>query len=126
MCAPDLECVLLHEITHAQKRHVLFYLMSALSFSVFSVLAQDWLDLRGVPIPVVAALMESPARDWTVETLADVGGMSRSAFARKVRDLMGVAPPLADQLDDALVQIVNRFPVVVDVHVFKSSVVRRQ
>jgi AraC-like DNA-binding protein len=42
--------------------------------------------------PVVAALMESPARDWTVETLADVGGMSRSAFARKFRDLMGVAP----------------------------------
>jgi AraC-like DNA-binding protein len=42
--------------------------------------------------PVVAALMESPARDWTVESLADVGGMSRSAFARKFRDLMGVAP----------------------------------
>ena len=41
-------------------------------------------------------------------------------------DLMGMAPPLADQLDDALVQIVNRFPVIVDVHVFKSSVVRRQ
>jgi AraC-like DNA-binding protein len=42
--------------------------------------------------PVVAALMDAPARDWTVETLADVGGMSRSAFARKFRDLMGVAP----------------------------------
>jgi AraC-like DNA-binding protein len=42
--------------------------------------------------PVVAALMESPARDWTVETLAEVGGMSRSAFARKFRELMGVAP----------------------------------
>jgi AraC-like DNA-binding protein len=42
--------------------------------------------------PVVSALMDSPARDWTVESLADVGGMSRSAFARKFRDLMGVAP----------------------------------
>jgi AraC-like DNA-binding protein len=42
--------------------------------------------------PVAAALMESPARDWTVETLAEVGGMSRSAFARKFRELMGVAP----------------------------------
>jgi len=41
---------------------------------------------------VVAALMESPARDWTVESLAEVGGMSRSAFARKFRELMGVAP----------------------------------
>jgi AraC-like DNA-binding protein len=42
--------------------------------------------------PVVAALIDSPARDWTVESLADVGGMSRSAFARKFRDLVGSAP----------------------------------
>jgi AraC-like DNA-binding protein len=41
---------------------------------------------------VVAAMMEAPARDWTVESLANVGGMSRSAFARKFRDLMGAAP----------------------------------
>ncbi|HVJ69519.1 MAG TPA: AraC family transcriptional regulator [Caulifigura sp.] len=41
---------------------------------------------------VVAAILDSPARDWTVETLADVGGMSRSAFARKFRDVMGLAP----------------------------------
>ncbi len=42
--------------------------------------------------PVVAALLHEPARDWTVEGLAEVGGMSRSAFARKFRDLMGTAP----------------------------------
>jgi len=42
--------------------------------------------------PVVAALLQSPAQDWTVESLADVGDMSRSAFARKFRDLMGAAP----------------------------------
>ena len=42
--------------------------------------------------PIVAAMLEAPARDWTVESLAEVGGMSRSAFARKFRDLMGAAP----------------------------------
>ena len=41
---------------------------------------------------VVAAILDALARDWTVETLADVAGMSRSAFARKFRDLMGMAP----------------------------------
>jgi AraC-like DNA-binding protein len=42
--------------------------------------------------PIVAALLEAPGRDWTVESLAETGGMSRSAFARKFRDLMGAAP----------------------------------
>jgi AraC-like DNA-binding protein len=42
--------------------------------------------------PVMAALLDSPARDWTVESLAEVGRMSRSAFARKFREVMGAAP----------------------------------
>jgi AraC-like DNA-binding protein len=42
--------------------------------------------------PVIQAMLESPAKDWTVESLAEVGGMSRSAFARKFRELMEVAP----------------------------------
>ncbi len=42
--------------------------------------------------PVVCAMLQQPSQEWTVESLADVGGMSRSAFARKFRDLMDAAP----------------------------------
>lgn len=57
MSPDDLDCVLVHEITHSQKRHILFYLVSALSFSMVSVLAQDALDLLGLPMPAIAGLM---------------------------------------------------------------------
>lgn len=42
----------------------------------------------------LAALHAEPARDWTVEELAAVAGMSRSAFAVRFRDSVGT-PPMA-------------------------------
>ncbi len=57
MTAEELECVLLHEITHSQKRHIPFYLAFALAFSLSSVLlyellaaAQASASLQGISI----------------------------------------------------------------------------
>ncbi len=41
---------------------------------------------------VVAAVDADPGRAWTVDTLARVGAMSRSAFAAAFRDHYGVSP----------------------------------
>ena len=38
------------------------------------------------------AMHETPARDWTLETLADVAGMSRSVFADSFRETVGCTP----------------------------------
>jgi len=57
MTPEDLECVLAHEVTHARKRHILFYLVSALAFSLFSGLAHEALDAAGVPSIVLLFVM---------------------------------------------------------------------
>ncbi|MFG6444678.1 helix-turn-helix transcriptional regulator [Microbacterium sp. P07] len=41
---------------------------------------------------VVAAIHTQPGRDWTVETLAGVGAMSRSVFAERFRAATGRSP----------------------------------
>jgi AraC-like DNA-binding protein len=41
---------------------------------------------------VVEAIHEQPGRDWTVETLANVGAMSRSVFAERFRTALGRSP----------------------------------
>jgi AraC-like DNA-binding protein/mannose-6-phosphate isomerase-like protein (cupin superfamily) len=40
----------------------------------------------------LSAIHESPARNWTVEALADLAGLSRSAFASRFVDAVGQTP----------------------------------
>ncbi len=40
----------------------------------------------------LSAIHDEPARDWKVEDLAEVAGMSRSAFAAKFSDIVGQTP----------------------------------
>ena len=64
-----------------------------------------WFDTRGpeqpgwyaaladpVVGPALAALHDEPARHWTVDELAALGGSGRAAFAKRFRDLVGCAP----------------------------------
>jgi STE24 endopeptidase len=62
MPSEELECVLLHEVTHSQKRHILIYLISALAFSLLSGLAHEALEVVGVPSVALLAGMLS----WAV------------------------------------------------------------
>jgi len=62
MSPADLECVLLHEVTHAQKRHIAFYLVAALAFSLVSGLGHEALEAAGVPDQVLYPAMLS----WAV------------------------------------------------------------
>lgn len=52
--------------------------------------------LSGLSDPLVgralSAIHEDPARRWTVEMLADVAGLSRSAFASRFLDVVGQTP----------------------------------
>ncbi len=57
MTPDELDCVLVHEVTHAQKKHLLFYLVAALSFSLFSGLVHAGLDSVGVPSVVLLMVM---------------------------------------------------------------------
>jgi Zn-dependent protease with chaperone function len=57
MTVEELECVLVHEVTHSQKRHILFYLFSALAFSLLSGVAHEALDAAGVPAAALLFLM---------------------------------------------------------------------
>ena len=40
----------------------------------------------------IASMHKEPAHDWTVEELARRGGMSRSTFALRFRQMVGVSP----------------------------------
>lgn len=40
----------------------------------------------------IVAMHEAPANDWSLECLAEVAGMSRSAFAKSFRDVLGMTP----------------------------------
>lgn len=42
--------------------------------------------------PVIAAIHRDPGRTWTVETLAGMARLSRSAFADRFTDRVGIAP----------------------------------
>jgi AraC-like DNA-binding protein len=52
--------------------------------------------LRGLKEPAIAralaAMHQSPERDWSVETLAAEAGMSRSAFCARFSELVGESP----------------------------------
>lgn len=41
---------------------------------------------------VIAAIHQAPGREWTVESLAGVGAMSRSVFAERFRSVIGRSP----------------------------------
>lgn len=41
---------------------------------------------------VVGAMHADPARRWTLEALAEVAGMSRSSFAQRFKQIVGVSP----------------------------------
>jgi AraC-like DNA-binding protein len=40
----------------------------------------------------IVAMHEQPARDWSLESLAEIAGMSRSVFAESFREGLGVTP----------------------------------
>lgn len=40
----------------------------------------------------IVAMHEAPAKEWTLEELASVAGMSRSVFATTFRDVLGMTP----------------------------------
>src|SRR5690606_30261833 len=40
----------------------------------------------------IVAMHEAPAKEWTLEELAQVAGMSRSVFAVRFREALGVTP----------------------------------
>jgi AraC-like DNA-binding protein len=58
--------------------------------------APGWYRAQGDPIvgPALKLIHNSPARPWTVATLADAVGVSRAALARRFTELVG-EPPMA-------------------------------
>ena len=56
--------------------------------------APSWYKAQGDAVvgPVLRLLHEEPARPWTVATLAERCGVSRSALARRFTDLVGEPP----------------------------------
>lgn len=42
--------------------------------------------------PIISAIHDDPGRDWSVDELASIGTMSRSAFSRRFRELLGASP----------------------------------
>lgn len=55
---------------------------------------------------VVDAIHEEPGRDWTVERLANIGAMSRSAFAERFRAAIGRSP--ADYVTEVRIDAAKR------------------
>lgn len=55
---------------------------------------------------VVEAIHEEPGRDWTVERLASVSAMSRSAFAERFRTAIGRSP--ADYVTEVRIDAAKR------------------
>lgn len=73
-------------------------LIEALRYS-FSTREGDappwWLAAQDALVgPAIRAIQTDPARAWSVESLARLGGMSRAAFARRFHELVG-SPPRA-------------------------------
>jgi Zn-dependent protease with chaperone function len=104
MTPEQLECVLVHEVTHSQKRHIAFYLVAALAFSLFSGLGHEAMEAAGAPaVLLLAAMLTWALLYWGVgfgfvsrrfETEADLvaarrappleGGMAPYAAARRM------------------------------------------
>lgn len=104
MSPEQLECVLVHEVTHSQKRHIAFYLSAALAFSLFSGLGHEAMEAAGVPsLLLLVSMMTWAILYWGVafgfvsrrfETEADLvaarlaapaeGGMPPYAAARRM------------------------------------------
>jgi len=57
MSPDNLDCVLSHEVTHAKKRHILFYLLASLAFSSFTGLLHEGLEASGLPSVVLEPLI---------------------------------------------------------------------
>ncbi|MDQ0646031.1 AraC-like DNA-binding protein [Microbacterium natoriense] len=55
---------------------------------------------------VVEAIHQAPGREWTVERLAGVGAMSRSAFAERFRSAIGRSP--ADYVTEVRIDAAKR------------------
>lgn len=99
MSPEQLECVLVHEVTHAQKRHIAFYLVAALAFSLVSGLVHEAMEAAGAPaLLVLASMMTWAFLYWGVafgfvsrrfETEADL------VAARRASPLEGGMPPYA-------------------------------
>src|SRR5690606_41588965 len=46
----------------------------------------------------LVAMHESPSKNWTIHKLAEVAGMSRSSFAQRFKEVVGI-PPLTYLMD---------------------------
>lgn len=62
MSPEELDCVLVHEVTHSRKRHLLLYLVGALTFSLLSGLGYEALVVVGAP----SALLYSAFAAWVL------------------------------------------------------------
>ncbi len=60
----------------------------------------SWLQAMKDPYltKALAAMHDSPDQSWTIHKLAEVAGMSRSSFAQRFKDVVGV-PPLTYLID---------------------------
>lgn len=70
-------------------------LLSVLRAWVFAGCApQGWAARAADPHlePIISAIHSDPGKDWSVAALASLGTMSRSAFSRRFRELIGASP----------------------------------
>lgn len=89
MSPRHLECVLLHEVTHAQKRHILTFIGLMSSLSVFTLLAQDAIEKSGISPPALAPGMVA----WSMLWLLAFGFVSRRFEMEADLVAARVAPP---------------------------------
>lgn len=61
---------------------------------------ENWLKAMKDPFltKALAAMHEDPSKSWTIHKLAEVAGMSRSSFAQRFKDTVGM-PPLTYLID---------------------------
>ena len=60
----------------------------------------NWLKAMKDPFltKALVAMHETPSKNWTIHKLAEVAGMSRSSFAQRFKDVVGI-PPLTYLID---------------------------
>ena len=108
MSPEQLDCVVAHEVTHATKKHLLYFLIAGLALSAISGLLHEGLGAAGVPTFFLEPLLLSgSAAYWVLgfgfvsrrfETEADLvaarlvpageGGLPPYAAARKMADAL--------------------------------------
>ncbi|MFF0739544.1 AraC family transcriptional regulator [Streptomyces sp. NPDC004111] len=73
---------------------LLLYILRAWFDDQTPAAVDGWAAALGDPAvaPVLAAMHEAPAAQWTVESLAERAGLSRAAFARRFATLVGEPP----------------------------------